>query len=100
MSAASVVRGVVRLPQLALVGLIRGYQLIISPMTGPTCKYYPSCSHYGIEAVRRHGALKGAALASWRIARCNPWSNGGVDEVPAAGTPLFTRRTTTSSVTT
>ena len=100
MSARSVARGITRLPGLALVGLIRGYQLVISPMTGPTCKYYPSCSHYGLEAVRRHGAVKGVALASWRILRCNPWSNGGVDEVPAVGTPLFGHRTPTSSVTT
>ncbi len=100
MSAQSVARGVTRLPARALVGIIRAYQLVISPMTGPTCKYYPSCSHYGLEAVRRHGAVKGAALATWRIVRCNPWSSGGVDEVPAVGSPLFGHHTSASSVTT
>lgn len=99
MTPASVVRGVGRVPQLAIVGLIRGYQLFISPLTGPTCKYYPSCSHYGLEAVRRHGAVRGIVMASWRVLRCNPWSNGGVDEVPAKGQPLF-RTPQTSSVAT
>ena len=78
-----------RAPRLAVMGLIRGYQQVISPITGPTCKYYPSCSHYGLEAVREHGALVGGALATWRVLRCNPWSNGGVDDVPARGERLF-----------
>ncbi|WP_296666430.1 membrane protein insertion efficiency factor YidD [Demequina sp.] len=73
----------------SVIGLIRGYQLVISPLTGPTCKYYPSCSHYGIEAVRAHGAFVGSGLAAWRVLRCNPWSNGGVDDVPAPGERLF-----------
>lgn len=78
-----------RAPRAAVMGLIRGYQLVISPMTGPTCKYYPSCSHYGMEAVREHGAIVGGTLAAWRILRCNPWSVGGVDDVPARGERLF-----------
>ncbi len=45
----------------------------------PTCKYHPSCSHYASEAVRKHGLIKGSAKAVWRLARCNPWSLGGVD---------------------
>ena len=73
-------------------GLIRVYQLTISPLLGPRCKYYPSCSHYGFTAVERHGLLKGSVLAGWRILRCNPWSYGGVDDVPAVGDPLFRRR--------
>jgi uncharacterized protein len=73
-----------RIPLVVLVGLIRGYQRFISPMTGPTCKYYPSCSHYALVAVRRHGVLRGGRLAVWRLLRCNPWSNGGVDDVPDA----------------
>ena len=76
-------------PRAAVMGLIRGYQLVISPMTGPTCKYYPSCSHYGMEAVRVHGAFVGSGLAAWRVLRCNPWSVGGVDDVPARGEQLF-----------
>ncbi len=91
---------IARIPRLALMGLIRGYQLIISPLIGPTCKYYPSCSRYGFEAVSSHGALRGTVLAGWRVLRCNPWSNGGVDEVPAVGEPLFGHRHQTSSVAT
>lgn len=51
-------------------------------MKTPCCKYYPSCSAYALTAIEKHGALKGTALAVWRILRCNPWSLGGVDEVP------------------
>ena len=78
-----------RAPRVAVMGLIRGYQLVISPISGPTCKFYPSCSHYGMEAVQVHGALVGSALAGWRVLRCNPWSVGGVDDVPAPGEQLF-----------
>ena len=77
------------LGQRAVTGLIRGYQLTLSPLTGPRCKYHPSCSHYGLQAVRTHGAITGSALAAWRVLRCNPWSNGGVDDVPAPGERLF-----------
>lgn len=77
-------RGLRHLPVLILVGMIRGYQKVVSPMTGPTCKYYPSCSAYALTAVRRHGALRGTGLALWRLLRCNPWSLGGVDDVPEA----------------
>ncbi|PKQ27233.1 MAG: membrane protein insertion efficiency factor YidD [Actinobacteria bacterium HGW-Actinobacteria-4] len=76
-------------PRLALMGLVRLYQLTISPLLGPRCKYYPSCSHFGYEALRTHGALMGSLLAAWRILRCNPWSHGGVDDVPARGERLF-----------
>ncbi|ACZ32376.1 protein of unknown function DUF37 [Xylanimonas cellulosilytica DSM 15894] len=72
------------LPTTVLVGMIRVYQVVVSPMTGPTCKYYPSCSHYAVVAIRTHGALRGMGLALWRILRCNPWSLGGVDDVPPA----------------
>lgn len=51
-------------------------------MTGPSCKYYPSCSSYGITALRTHGFFRGGAMAAWRVLRCNPWSHGGVDDVP------------------
>ena len=95
-----VITFIARIPRLLLMGLIRVYQLTISPLIGPTCKYYPSCSHYGFEAVRRHGAVRGTVLAGWRVLRCNPWSNGGVDEVPAVGAPLFGHQHQTSSVAT
>ena len=89
MTPAGLARGVLRIPRYAVMALIKVYQLTVSPLLGPTCKYYPSCSHYGFEAVRRHGAIKGSVMAAWRVLRCNPWSNGGVDEVPAKGEPLF-----------
>jgi hypothetical protein len=65
-----------------ILSLIRFYQKVISPLTSPKCKYYPTCSHYALEAVKRFGAVRGSALAVWRILRCNPWSMGGIDYVP------------------
>jgi uncharacterized protein len=67
------------------MGLIRIYQKTISPLLGEVCRYYPSCSHYGYEAMSVHGAFKGTILTAWRVLRCNPWSAGGVDEVPPRG---------------
>lgn len=72
-----------------LMGLIRVYQWTISPLLGPVCRYYPSCSHYGYEAIRVHGAVKGTALTAWRILRCNPWTPGGVDHVPPRRRPVW-----------
>ncbi|MBK5009439.1 membrane protein insertion efficiency factor YidD [Pseudomonas sp. S60] len=69
-------------PRLALVALIRGYQLIISPLLGPRCRFYPSCSHYAIEALRVHGAGRGSWLTLRRLLRCHPLHPGGVDLVP------------------
>lgn len=68
-----------------LISLIRIYQLTISKLIGPVCRYYPSCSSYGLEAIKVHGAGKGSLLSAWRILRCNPWSAGGIDEVPTRG---------------
>ncbi|MCX6398740.1 MAG: membrane protein insertion efficiency factor YidD [Propionibacteriales bacterium] len=65
-----------------LIGLVRGYQLLISPLLGPTCRYYPSCSAYAVQALQVHGAIKGTWLAVRRLLRCHPWSPGGVDHVP------------------
>ena len=59
--------------------LIRGYQLLVSPMIGPRCKYYPTCSQYALDALREFGLFRGLVLAGWRLLRCNPWSMGGVD---------------------
>lgn len=61
---------------------IKGYQKFISPHTTAKCKYYPTCSAYAVEAIRRHGLIYGGALAVWRVLRCNPWSKGGIDYVP------------------
>jgi putative membrane protein insertion efficiency factor len=62
--------------------LIRGYQLAISPLLGPSCRFYPSCSHYAIEAIETHGAVRGSWLTIKRISRCHPWHEGGFDPVP------------------
>jgi putative membrane protein insertion efficiency factor len=60
---------------------VRLYQRAISPAMPARCKYYPSCSEYAVQAVRRYGVLRGVVLAAWRLLRCNPWSHGGVDFV-------------------
>lgn len=65
-----------------LIQPIRFYQRFISPLTPPTCRFTPTCSHYAIEAIRKHGPFKGLALAVWRILRCNPWGGSGYDPVP------------------
>lgn len=68
-----------------LLIVFRAYQAVISPALPPdTCRYYPSCSHYGYQAVYRFGIFKGTALAVWRVLRCNPFSPGGYDPVPEA----------------
>lgn len=66
-----------------VTGILRGYQLIVSPIIGPCCRFHPSCSEYAIEAVGAHGVCKGAALAVRRVSKCHPWHPGGVDPVPA-----------------
>lgn len=65
-----------------LVALIRGYQLTLSPLLPPSCRYTPSCSHYAVEALQKHGALKGSYLAARRLLRCHPFHRGGYDPVP------------------
>lgn len=65
-----------------LIWLIRAYQLLISPVTPPSCRYYPSCSAYAVTALRRFGLVRGGWLAARRLSRCHPWSPGGVDHVP------------------
>ena len=65
-----------------LLAMIRFYRRAISPLTPASCKYIPTCSEYGLEAIERFGALKGGLLTLWRILRCNPWSRGGYDPVP------------------
>jgi putative membrane protein insertion efficiency factor len=81
-------RGLAVLPILA-------YQRLVSPLLGQRCRYYPTCSDYAVQAIRRFGILRGLVLAGWRLLRCNPWSRGGFDpvedqrlfrpKVPAAG---------------
>ena len=69
-------------PRKALVVLLRIYQWTISPLLGPACRYEPSCSHYAVEAISRHGALRGSALATRRLTRCHPLGDSGYDPVP------------------
>jgi len=70
-----------RLLRQAAVLPIRAYQLLLSPLGGERCKYYPSCSEYAAQAIGSFGILRGLVLAGWRLLRCNPWSDGGVDLV-------------------
>ena len=73
------------LPRTIALAPIRFYQRFISPGLPPRCKYAPTCSAYAVRAIEVHGIIKGTLLASWRLLRCNPWSNGGVDHVPLQG---------------
>lgn len=66
----------------AVTALIRGYQLAVSPLLPPSCRFYPSCSEYAIEAVKIHGVARGGLLGIKRICRCHPWNEGGIDPVP------------------
>ena len=68
-----------------LIGLLKVYRLVVSPLYGNVCRYYPSCSAYALRAVETHGALRGTWLAGRRLLRCHPWTPGGYDPVP--GTP-------------
>ena len=85
--AVRIGRELLRLPGRALLGLLWIYQRFVSPMTPPTCRFYPSCSQYAVIAIRRHGALRGGWLAARRLGRCHPWNPGGVDDVPERTTP-------------
>jgi hypothetical protein len=65
-----------------LIALIKGYQYAISPLLGRSCRFYPSCSDYALEAIRKYGALRGGVLGLKRVLRCHPWHPGGFDPVP------------------
>ena len=67
---------------LALRGMIRAYQLFVSPLLLPSCRFLPSCSEYAEEAIERYGVLRGSGLALRRLARCHPWGGSGYDPVP------------------
>jgi uncharacterized protein len=71
----------------AFLAVIRFYQIVISPLKPPTCRFYPTCSHYGLEAIQRFGALKGGWLTIKRIAKCHPFHPGGLDPVPDKDKP-------------
>lgn len=67
-----------------LIGFVKMWRVLISPLYGDVCKFYPSCSEYGLEALRLHGSVRGSWLIVRRLARCHPWSLGGVDPVPGS----------------
>jgi putative membrane protein insertion efficiency factor len=71
-----------KLPRRTLVAVLRIYQWVLSPLFGPACRYEPSCSHYAVEAVSRHGALRGSVLSARRLLRCHPLGDSGYDPVP------------------
>ena len=73
-----------RSPSWLAIGLIRLYQRTLSPLLGPCCRYYPSCSRYAVTCLERHGLMRGGWYAARRIARCTPWHPGGVDLPPPA----------------
>lgn len=83
--ATAIWRRMLQAPRLLGFILLRGYQLLISPLLPVTCRYYPSCSNYALQAVSRHGLVWGSVLAGWRLLRCNPFTAGGVDDVPLHG---------------
>ena len=76
-----------RVASLALRGAIRAYQLLVSPLLGPHCRFAPSCSEYAREAIERHGVAVGLRLATARVARCHPRHDGGFDPVPPTAPP-------------
>ena len=75
-------RSFLLIPRTILIGFIRGYQLLISPVLPPSCRFYPSCSEYARQAVSKHGAGKGSWLSFRRLMRCHPFHPGGHDPVP------------------
>lgn len=78
-----------------LIGLVKGYRLVLSPWLGSACRFTPTCSAYALEALERHGALWGTTLTAARLARCHPWCDGGHDRVPADSPRWFTRLVST-----
>ena len=78
-------------PQRALIGLVRGYRLLLSPWLGSSCRFEPTCSAYALVALEQHGAAAGSYLTVRRLARCHPWCAGGHDPVPGQAPALFTR---------
>jgi hypothetical protein len=80
------------LPRNACVVVLRAYRAVISPLYGNVCRYHPSCSRYALEAIQQYGVVGGSAMGAWRIARCNPWAAGGIDDVPARRRPYDVNR--------
>lgn len=94
-SLALVSNVVSRLPQRGLIVLVKGYRLLLSPWLGSGCRFEPTCSTYSLQALQQHGAALGSYLTLRRLARCQPWCDGGHDPVPpATSTSLFSRLVT------
>jgi uncharacterized protein len=70
--------------QYVLIGIVKGYRLLLSPWLGSACRFEPTCSRYALDALELHGAAKGSYLAAHRLMRCHPWCAGGIDPVPPA----------------
>ncbi len=93
MSLANNLKRLYHVPQMALIVLVKGYRLLLSPWLGSDCRFTPTCSAYALRAVLRHGAVGGSYLSAARLVRCHPWCQGGMDAVPARITApkLFSR---------
>ena len=92
-----------RVPQVILIGLVKGYRLLLSPALGSACRFEPSCSAYSLQALQQHGAAGGSYLTLRRLARCHPWCDGGMDPVPPitvakSAASLFTRLVTPANL--
>jgi uncharacterized protein len=89
----SAVHALLRVPQRLLIGLVKGYRLLLSPWLGSSCRFTPTCSVYALQALAEHGAASGSYLTVARLARCHPWCEGGHDPVPLSlrAPKLFTR---------
>ncbi|MEY4235152.1 MAG: hypothetical protein RLZZ454_410 [Pseudomonadota bacterium] len=83
--------------QALLVGLVKGYRLLLSPWLGSACRFEPTCSVYALGALQNHGAAAGSYLVLSRLARCHPWCDGGLDPVPTQKPRLFSRFIPSSS---
>lgn len=88
-----ILAGIWLAPRNLSIAFMRLYRFAISPLYGQVCRYHPSCSRYALEAYQQHGFVRATALTMWRLLRCNPWSHGGIDDVP----PPRSHRTTTNS---
>ncbi len=80
------------LPRNLVIGFLIGYRKWISPLYGDVCRFYPTCSSYGLQQVQQRGLVLGIPLTAWRILRCNPWTKGGTDEVKPGRNALVVTR--------
>ena len=82
-------KGLLLIPRNLAIAFMVGYRKLISPLYGQVCRYHPSCSLYALRAIQYHGALRGIALAAWRVLRCNPFTRGGIDDPPEGMRPNY-----------